>query len=137
QAVRDLRAQIDRIAPAGLSMLVTGPAGQAADLSAAFAGIDGLLLLVAGGVVAVILVVVYRSPLLPLAVLISAVLALALAGAAVYGLASAGALTLDGQSQGILFILVFGAATDYALLLVARYRDERAPRHARQAGRAH
>ncbi len=124
QAVRDLRAQIDRIAPAGLSMLVTGPAGQAADLSAAFAGIDGLLLLVAGGVVAVILVVVYRSPLLPLAVLISAVLALVLAGAAVYGLASAGALTLDGQSQGILFILVFGAATDYALLLVARYREE-------------
>jgi len=110
-------------APPGLTVAVTGPAAQAADLSGAFAGIDGLLLLVAGVLVLVILVIVYRSPILPIVVLVSAVLALALASGIVYLLADAGALELNGQSQGILFILVFGAATDYALLLVARYRE--------------
>lgn len=103
---------------------VTGPAGYAADLRSAFAGIDGLLLLVAGGVVLVILIIVYRSPSLPFTVLFTAVFALAAAGLIVYHLARAGALTLNGQSQGILFILVVGAATDYCLLIVARYREE-------------
>ncbi|GAC57772.1 hypothetical protein GOHSU_25_00070 [Gordonia hirsuta DSM 44140 = NBRC 16056] len=110
--------------PAGLTVAVTGPAAQAADLSSAFAGIDGLLLLVAGSLVLAILIVVYRSPILPIVVLISAILALALASGVVYWLADADVLELNGQSQGILFILVFGAATDYALLLVARYREE-------------
>jgi len=123
EVVEELR---DRLAspPDGLTVHVTGPAGQIADLSAAFAGIDGMLLLVAGGVVLLILFVVYRSPILPFVVIISAVFALALASLAVYMLADAGAIALNGQSQGILFILVFGAATDYALLLVARYREE-------------
>lgn len=110
--------------PDGLTVLVTGPAGQVADLTTAFKGIDGLLLLVAAAVVLLILVVVYRSPLLPFLVLSSAVFALGLASLLVYLLADAGAIALNGQSQGILFILVFGAATDYALLLVARYREE-------------
>ena len=110
--------------PDGLTVLVTGPAGQVADLSTAFKGIDGLLLLVAAAVVLLILVIVYRSPLLPFLVLSSAVFALGLASLLVYLLADAGAIALNGQSQGILFILVFGAATDYALLLVARYREE-------------
>ncbi|QCQ91052.1 MMPL family transporter [Rhodococcus sp. SGAir0479] len=121
--VADLRTDLEN-PPAGLTVLVTGPAGQVADLSTAFKGIDGLLLLVAAGVVLLILVVVYRSPLLPLLVLSSAVFALGLASLLVYLLADAGAIALNGQSQGILFILVFGAATDYALLLVARYREE-------------
>ncbi len=120
ERIRDLLAP----APTGLDVYVTGPAGRVADLSEAFSGIDGLLLLVAGSVVAVILVVVYRSPLLPLLVLLSAVLALGLASLVVYLLADGGVLALNGQSQGILFILVFGAATDYALLLVSRYREE-------------
>ncbi|MFC9551573.1 MMPL family transporter [Rhodococcus sp. NPDC056960] len=111
-------------APEGLTVLVTGPAGQVADLSAAFAGIDGLLLLVAGVVVILILIVVYRSPILPFAVITSAVFALGLSSLLVYVLADAGVIALNGQSQGILFILVFGAATDYALLLVSRYREE-------------
>ncbi|WP_116051779.1 MMPL family transporter [Amycolatopsis palatopharyngis] len=111
-------------APAGLTVLVTGPAGQLADLVAAFGGIDGLLLLVAGSVVALILVVVYRSPVLPVLVLLSAVFALGLASLTVYLLADGDVLALNGQSQGILFILVFGAATDYALLLVSRFREE-------------
>ncbi|GGP64833.1 MMPL family transporter [Saccharothrix coeruleofusca] len=111
-------------APDGLTVLVTGPAAQVADLKEAFGGIDGLLLLVAGAVVAVILVLVYRSPLLPVLVLLSGVLALGLASLAVYLLADRDVIDLNGQSQGILSILVFGAATDYALLLVSRYREQ-------------
>ncbi|MGW6932179.1 MMPL family transporter [Lentzea sp. NPDC054927] len=111
-------------APAGLKVLVTGPAAQVADLVKAFGGIDGLLLIVAGAVVALILLVVYRSPLLPLVVLVSAVFALGLASFVVYLLAKNDVLALNGQSQGILSILVFGAATDYALLLVSRFREE-------------
>ncbi|MGV9709388.1 MMPL family transporter [Gordonia sp. NPDC003424] len=110
--------------PDGLTVKVTGPAGQIADLSEAFAGIDGLLLLVAGAVVILILIVVYRSPILPFVVLISAIFALGLASGIVYLLAKTDVLELNGQSQGILFILVFGAATDYALLLVSRFREE-------------
>ena len=122
--VAALRAALSRDRPPGLRVLVTGPAGQIADLIDAFAGIDGTLLLIAGLVVIVILVAVYRSPLLPLIVIISAVLALSVASATVYVLARNGSILLNGQSQGILFILVFGAATDYALLLVARFREE-------------
>ncbi|SMC55902.1 MMPL family transporter [Lentzea albidocapillata] len=113
-----------RDAPQGLTVLVTGPAAQVADLVEAFGGIDGLLLIVAGSVVALILLVVYRSPLLPVVVLVSAVFALGLASFVVYLLAKNDVLTLNGQSQGILSILVFGAATDYALLLVSRFREE-------------
>lgn len=122
EPIAELRAAL-AAPPAGLTVAVTGPAAQAADLSGAFAGIDGLLLLVAGSLVLLILIVVYRSPILPIVVLISAILALALASGLVYQLAKSGVLELNGQSQGILFILVFGAATDYALLLVARYRE--------------
>ncbi|UOW01250.1 MMPL family transporter [Agrococcus sp. SCSIO52902] len=109
--------------PAGATAAVTGPAGFSADISAAFAGIDGILLLVALGAVLVILVVVYRSPLLPILVLLTSVAALCLAILVVFLLAQAGVLTLSGQTQGILFILVVGAATDYGLLYTARYRE--------------
>ncbi|MEU0876959.1 MMPL family transporter [Lentzea sp. NPDC005914] len=125
--VRDSVLQLrdgTRGAPPGLTVLVTGPAAQVADLVEAFGGIDGLLLVVAGAVVALILLVVYRSPLLPVVVLVSAVFALGLASFVVYLLAKNDILALNGQSQGILSILVFGAATDYALLLVARFREE-------------
>ncbi len=121
--VKEVRAQLAG-APDGLTVLVTGPAGQIADLVTAFGGIDGILLLVAGGVVALILIVVYRSPLLPFLVLLSAVFALGLASLVVYLLAKNDILALNGQSQGILSILVFGAATDYALLTVARFREQ-------------
>ncbi|MGM1063034.1 MMPL family transporter [Saccharothrix sp. Mg75] len=122
-AVEEIRARLTS-PPDGLTVLVAGPAAQVADLKEAFGGIDGLLLLVAGAVVAVILVLVYRSPLLPFVVLLSGVFALGVASLAVYLLADGGVLDLNGQSQGILFILVFGAATDYALLLVSRFREE-------------
>jgi RND superfamily putative drug exporter len=103
---------------------VTGPLGIFADSFAAFSGIDGILLLVAGIVVLLILLIVYRSPVLPLFVLLTAGTALSVAGLAVYALARSGALSFNGQSQGIMSILVVGATTDYSLLLVSRYREE-------------
>ncbi|WP_152204863.1 MMPL family transporter, partial [Georgenia thermotolerans] len=123
--VDDLRALAgEQLPAAGLETWVTGPAGFVADLVAAFGGIDGILLGVALVVVLVILVVVYRSPSLPFAVLLTSVFGLCLAALVVKPLAGAGVLQLNGQGQGILSILVIGAATDYSLLLVARYREE-------------
>lgn len=103
---------------------VTGAAGFAADIGTAFGGIDGLLLLVTLGVVLLILLVVYRSIVLPFMVLFSSISGLALAGLVVYLLAKNDVIVVNGQSQGILSILVIGAATDYSLLLVSRYREE-------------
>lgn len=121
-AVTEIR---DIVADSGsLTAYVTGTAGILADFAEVFAEIDGLLLLVALGVVLIILLIVYRSPLLPFVVLFGSILALSLASALVYVLAREDILTLNGQSQGILFILVVGATTDYSLLLVARYREE-------------
>ncbi len=124
ETVADLRAAITTDLPPGLAAHVTGPAGLIGDFAGAFGGIDGILIGVAAAVVALILLVVYRSPLLPLIVLATAGLALSAAVLAIYHLADNDVLTLNGQSQGILFILVFGAATDYSLLLVSRFREE-------------
>lgn len=121
--VEDLRTAVTDGIPAGLAGYVTGPAGQLADISEAFSGIDTSLLLVAGLAVFVILVVVYRSPLLPILVLLTSILALSAAILVVYFLARDGILTINGQVQGILFILGIGAATDYSLLYVSRYRE--------------
>ncbi|MFD9119703.1 MMPL family transporter [Streptomyces bottropensis] len=108
----------------GTTVQLAGPAASQADLSDAFAGIDGLLLAVALLTVLVILLLVYRSVLLPLVIILGAVFALGLACAVVYALADRGMVRVDGQVQGILSILVIGAATDYALLLTARFREE-------------
>ncbi|MGW1520492.1 MMPL family transporter [Streptomyces sp. NPDC002287] len=108
----------------GLTALIAGPAATQADLADAFSGIDGLLLGVALAAVLLILLLVYRSVLLPLVIIISAVFALGLACAVVYALAAHGVVRVDGQVQGILSILVIGATTDYALLLAARFREE-------------
>ncbi|WP_087010518.1 MMPL family transporter [Leucobacter sp. 7(1)] len=111
-------------APDGVEVFVTGPAGFTADLVNGFAGIDGILLGVALLAVFIILVVVYRSLLLPVAVLGTSVMALTAALLTNWWLAKWGLLMLSGQTQGILFILVIGAATDYSLLYVSRYREE-------------
>ncbi|WP_344221605.1 MMPL family transporter [Kribbella sancticallisti] len=119
--------EIRRIAaerPEGLSFHLTGPGGFAADSQEAFAGIDGKLLYSAAAVVIIILLLTYRSPVLWLLPLISAGVALFAAQAVVYLLATQADLTVNAQSAGILTVLVFGAGTDYALLLVARYREE-------------
>ncbi|WIE75898.1 efflux RND transporter permease subunit [Curtobacterium sp. MCSS17_007] len=122
-AVAAIRSTVDDAVPSGLAAYVTGPAGFTADLTEAFAGIDGLLLGVALAAVFVILVVVYRSPLLPFLVLGTATFALCASILVVYELAKAGVVTVNGQVQGILSILVIGAATDYALLYTARFRE--------------
>ncbi|MFC3500720.1 MMPL family transporter [Micromonospora krabiensis] len=108
----------------GLSVAVAGPAGLLADLIEVFSGIDGPLLLVTLLVVLVILLVVYRSPVLWIFPLLAAGMSYAVASLFVYLLARADLITLNGQAQGILTVLVFGAGTDYALLMVARYREE-------------
>jgi RND superfamily putative drug exporter len=89
----------------------------------AFGGIDGILLLVAVGAVFLILLLVYRSIVLPFLVLFTSIFALCAAILIVYLFALWGWIKLSGQSQGILSILVIGAATDYSLLLVARFRE--------------
>ncbi len=121
--VQTMRLQGAKVSP-GLESHVTGVAGLIADLFASFGSLDTSLLGITVIVVAVILILVYRSPVLWLLPLLSAFFALGSASGVVYLLAKHDVLTLNGQSQGILTVLVFGAATDYALLLVARYREE-------------
>ena len=111
-------------APEGLAVYPAGPAGLLTAFIGAFAGLDGTLLLTAGGIVILILLLVYRSPVLWFFPLFSAVLALGLSSMVIYFLAKNDVLTLTGQSQGILSVLVLGAGTDYALLLISRYREE-------------
>lgn len=124
ESVEKLSETLAQQTPDYVSTYVTGPAGFTADLSAAFAGIDGLLLAVALAAVLVILVIVYRSFILPIAVLATSLFALTVALLVVWWLAKWDILLLSGQTQGILFILVIGAATDYSLLYAARFREE-------------
>ncbi|QFZ78208.1 MMPL family transporter [Streptomyces fagopyri] len=121
-----IRSAAERVP--GTTARTAGPAASQADLTDAFAGIDGLLLGVALATVLVILLLVHRSVLLPLVIILGSVFALGLACAIVYALAAHDVVRVDGQVQGILSILVIGAATDYALLLTARYREELALR---------
>jgi RND superfamily putative drug exporter len=108
----------------GLTVHITGPLGVAADSSMAFKGIDSTLLYATLTVVIVLLLLTYRSPVLWLLPVISAGVALTSAEALIYLLAAHAGLTVNAQSAGILYVLVFGAGTDYALLLTARYREE-------------
>ncbi len=121
---------------AGLTTHVTGPAGSAADSAAAFEGIDGTLLFATIGVVVFILLFTYRSPVLWFLPVLSAVVALGSAEGFIYVLVKTTGLTVNGQSAGILTVLVFGAGTDYALLLVARYREELRRHHDRHEAMA-
>ena len=108
----------------GVETRIAGQGGQATDSANAFAGLDGTLLFATLGVVIVILLFTYRSPLLWILPIFSSVVALMTAEAVIYFLAKDAGLTVNGQSQGILTVLVVGAGTDYALLLVARFREE-------------
>ncbi|MBX6391221.1 MAG: MMPL family transporter [Frankia sp.] len=122
--VRSIRTTVRGLAPPGLETAVTGPAGVVVDTYTLFSRVDTALLLVTACVVAVILLIVYRSPLLWLVPLTAVAIADQVATAIVYLLARHADLTVNGQSAGILRVLVFGAGTDYALLLIARYREE-------------
>ncbi len=116
--IRDI-ADID-----GVTVHLAGFGGQAADSAEAFEGIDTDLIMITLMVVVVILLFTYRSPILWLLPIISAVIAYSVSGGVVYLLAKHADLTVNGQSQAIMGILVIGAGTDYALLLTARYREE-------------
>ena len=122
-AVESIRGTVADSVPPGLKAKVTGPAGYSADASKAFEGINSTLLLATALLVFVLLVAIYRSPIfwaLPL-------LAVFLAEGFVRGIGSLlvdAGVVVNGQTGGILLVLVFGAGTDYALLLTARYREE-------------
>ncbi|WP_431843175.1 MMPL family transporter [Calidifontibacter indicus] len=108
----------------GLDAKLGGAVGFSADNAEAFAGLDSTLLFSTLGVVVIILLFTYRSPVLWLLPILSAGVALIAAQAAIYLAVDHFGLTVNGQSYGILTVLVIGAGTDYALLLVARYREE-------------
>jgi len=108
----------------GVDVYVGGFGGQAYDFINSFDGSHLTLLLITFAVVIVILLVTYRSPVLWVLPIICAIVANTMAGGVVYLLAKYADLTVNDQSQYILSILVIGAGTDYALLLVARYREE-------------
>jgi RND superfamily putative drug exporter len=107
----------------GLEVKVTGPAGFSADAVKVFNQINGTLLLATAALVFFLLILIYRSPIFWVIPLLSVAVAEVSSRAIGYGLAEAG-VTVNGQSAGVLLVLVFGAGTDYALLLVARYREE-------------
>ncbi|SDK61101.1 MMPL family transporter [Streptomyces indicus] len=108
----------------GLSVDVGGPGALATDASEVYNALDGPLLYTTVAVVAILLILIYRSPLLWLVPLVVAGIADALSLGVTYGLHQAFDITVSGQSTGIMTVLVFGAGTDYALLLIARYREE-------------
>jgi RND superfamily putative drug exporter len=108
----------------GLATHIAGPLGSAADSANSFKGIDGILLVATLIVVIALLLITYRSPVLWLLPVLSSGIALTSAEALIYLLAKHAGLTVNAQSAGILYVLVFGAGTDYALLLTARYREE-------------
>jgi RND superfamily putative drug exporter len=120
--ISNLRAIASRGGP-GLSVHIAGPAASAADQVKIFKGIDTTLLYSTLVVIIVLLLLTYRSPVLWLLPIISAGVSLTVVQAVIYLLTQHG-LVVNGQSGGILVVLVLGASTDYALLLVARYREE-------------
>ena len=122
EVITALRLEASKVA--GFESHVTGIGGILADLFGSFGSLDSKLLLITGLVVLIILILVYRSPVLAFIPLFCSFIALGVGGGIVYLLAKAELIALDGQSQGILSVLVIGAATDYALLLIARYREE-------------
>src|SRR5215204_6143891 len=107
----------------GLTVKVTGAAGYGADAIKVFGNINGTLLGVAALIVLILLVIIYRSPIFWAIPFFTVLLAESSARGFGYLIAEAG-VTINGQSGGILPVLVFGAGTDYALLLVSRYREE-------------
>ncbi len=115
-----------RVAPLrslGLTVKVSGPAGFSRDAVNVFSSINGTLLFATATLVFVLLIIIYRSPIFWLIPLLSVLMAEAFSRFCGWAIAEAG-VTVNGQSAGVLPVLVFGAGTDYALLLVARYREE-------------
>ncbi|HST42774.1 MAG TPA: MMPL family transporter [Conexibacter sp.] len=118
-----LRERVHEEVPSGLQVEVTGPAGFSTDAVKVFEQINGTLLLATASLVFVLLILIYRSPIFWAIPLFTVIFAEVIARGIGYFLAKGG-VTINGQTSGILSVLVFGVGTDYALLLVARYREE-------------
>lgn len=137
-AVAAMRNAASRGLPAGLSAHVTGGPAFAADIAGAFSNANITLLAVTAAVVTLLLIVTYRSPVLWLVPLLVIGFADRLASAVGTAVASLTGLSFDGSTSGITSVLVFGAGTNYALLLISRYRQElrRHSEHRDALGRA-
>ncbi|MEV0130341.1 MMPL family transporter [Dactylosporangium sp. NPDC050688] len=123
-AVAKVRTEVEGGAPDGLDVRITGAAGNVADYIDVYSGMDATLLLVTLAVVAVFLLVIYRSPVLWLVPLLAVGLSSQVATGLVYLLGKHAGLLVNGQSSYVLTVLMLGVGTDYALLLIARYREE-------------
>lgn len=110
--------------PQGLEVYVTGPEAFIKDVGSIFEGADISLLAVTAGVVALLLLVTYRSPVLWIVPLLVVGVADGMAGILARQVASLLGFVPDASVVGILSVLVFGAGTNYALLLISRYREE-------------
>ncbi|MCX5011207.1 MMPL family transporter [Streptomyces sp. NBC_00555] len=122
--IKEVRTQVEDNLPDGLEARLTGAAGDKLDSTDAFGGVETTLLYVAAGVVALLLLLIYRSPVLWILPLVVAGVTAELAKAVVYLLAVHAGMVVNSQGAAILLVLVFGAGTDYALLLLSRYREE-------------
>jgi RND superfamily putative drug exporter len=121
----EMRAAAKEGMPTGLEVYITGPEGFQVDISGVFAGANFTLLLATVIIVAVLLLITYRSPVLWLVPLTVIGVADGMAGQIAPQLSTFFlGVTADGSITGILSVLVFGAGTNYALLLIARYREE-------------
>ncbi|MEY4225965.1 MAG: hypothetical protein RL190_722 [Actinomycetota bacterium] len=123
-AVKEMRAITQADVPDGLEVYVSGPAGITVDAVEVFGDIDGKLLIGTTILILVLLLLIYRSPIIAVVPLIVVGVAYAVAGGVVYLIVQGFDLPINGQATGILIILMFGAGTDYCIYLVARYREE-------------
>jgi RND superfamily putative drug exporter len=121
--VADARELVSDL-PDGLDAYVTGPSAIGADMDEVFDTVDARLMLATTVVVALLLILTYRSPLLWLVPLVSVGVAAIMSMGAVYALTQVFDFTITSMSSALMIVLVFGAGTDYALLLVSRYREE-------------
>ena len=124
ERIAEIRALVAEDAPNGINAYVTGPEGFQVDLAGVFAGADFTLLLATVLIVIFLLLVTYRSPILWIVPLLVVGTADGMAGQIGRNVAAFFNITADGSITGILSVLVFGAGTNYALLLIARYKEE-------------
>lgn len=124
EQIDGIRAAVSEALPEGLTAEVTGGPAFAADIKDVFAGADVKLLVATALVVALLLLVTYRSPWLWLVPLVVVAVGDRVAALAVATATQVFGYNVDGSTIGITSVLVFGAGTNYALLLIARYREE-------------
>ncbi|MEU5599322.1 MMPL family transporter [Streptomyces sp. NPDC020298] len=122
--IKEMRATARSGAPAGLDVEIGGPAGQQSDYVGAFENLDANLMAITGTVVIVLLLLIYRSPFLWLFPIVAVGFSLVATQGTTYLLAKHADLPVDPGSASILMVLAFGVGTDYALLLISRYREE-------------